>query len=127
MIDVVAGVAQVDGRYLVCRRPVHKHHGGLWEFPGGKCEEDEQPDKALTREFLEELELDVIDVGQPIFAASERDSPYLISFYPVVTAGEIELHEHMEHRWCSVEGLSGLSMAPVDSLFVQKLFSGEIT
>ena len=33
---VLAAVVRRDDRYLVCRRPAHKRHGGLWEFPGGK-------------------------------------------------------------------------------------------
>ncbi len=33
---VLASVIEHDGRFLVCRRPRHERHGGLWEFPGGK-------------------------------------------------------------------------------------------
>ena len=35
-VRVLAAVVCRDDRYLVCRRPAHKRHGGLWEFPGGK-------------------------------------------------------------------------------------------
>jgi 8-oxo-dGTP diphosphatase len=41
------------------RRPFEKHHGGLWEFPGGKVEHAEIPVKALIRELHEELGITV--------------------------------------------------------------------
>ena len=40
-VAVVAAIIQRDGRFLVGRRPAHKRHGGLWEFPGGKVDEGE--------------------------------------------------------------------------------------
>ena len=53
---VVAGaLARDDGRWLMHRRPAHKQHGGLWEFPGGKVEAGENPANALVRELHEEL------------------------------------------------------------------------
>ena len=39
-----------DGRFLVCQRPLHKRHGGLWEFPGGTCEDGESDADAIRRE-----------------------------------------------------------------------------
>ena len=45
------------GRWLMHRRPADKHHGGLWEFPGGKVETGETPRNALVREIEEELGL----------------------------------------------------------------------
>ena len=38
-IRVLASVIQRDDRLLVCQRPRHKRHGGLWEFPGGKVKD----------------------------------------------------------------------------------------
>ena len=35
-IRVLASVIERDNRLLVCRRPLHKRHGGLGEFPAGK-------------------------------------------------------------------------------------------
>lgn len=53
---VVAGaLVRSDGALLLHRRPPHKHHGGLWEFPGGKLEPGELPREALARELAEEL------------------------------------------------------------------------
>lgn len=55
-VHVVAGIV-VDraGRILIAKRPDHLHQGGLWEFPGGKCEAQEEPCQALARELQEEL------------------------------------------------------------------------
>ena len=56
-IIVVSAVAlvDIDGRVLLSQRPEGKPMAGLWEFPGGKVEEQETPETALIRELKEEL------------------------------------------------------------------------
>jgi 8-oxo-dGTP diphosphatase len=53
-------------RVLLARRPQHLAHGGLWEFPGGKCNAGEAVESALRRELLEELDL-MVDHAAPWF------------------------------------------------------------
>lgn len=59
-----------EARLLLQQRPLGKHHGGLWEFPGGKVEPGEAPAGALARELAEELgiEVDPADCAPLTFA-----------------------------------------------------------
>lgn len=53
---VVVGAALFDGgRLLAARRSAPPELAGRWELPGGKVEEGETPEAALTRELREEL------------------------------------------------------------------------
>lgn len=51
----VAIIQQPTGEYLLASRPNGKGWAGWWEFPGGKIEENESPEQALSRELQEEL------------------------------------------------------------------------
>jgi 8-oxo-dGTP diphosphatase len=60
LIHVMVGViSDPAGRVLVTKRPDHVHQGGLWEFPGGKLEPGESPERGLVRELEEELGIEV--------------------------------------------------------------------
>src|SRR5262249_50299021 len=54
-LRVVAAVVWRDGRLLMTQRPPGGRLGLLWEFPGGKIEPGETPERALARELQEEL------------------------------------------------------------------------
>ena len=57
----VAVIYDDQQRVLITRRPLHATHGGMWEFPGGKLEQDESAFTALVREIKEEVDLDVLE------------------------------------------------------------------
>jgi len=52
---VTAAVVERGGKVLIARRKAGLIAGGLWEFPGGKLEEGEDPRRGLERELEEEL------------------------------------------------------------------------
>ena len=62
-IEVSAALIFRDGKILVAQRHASAHLGGLWEFPGGKCEPGETFEQCLVREIQEELGMEV-EVGR---------------------------------------------------------------
>jgi 8-oxo-dGTP diphosphatase len=113
-VRVLAAVIQRSGSYLVCRRPPHKRHGGLWEFPGGKVEPGETDFEAARRELAEELGVTVIAVRPPAFSFADPGSPFVIDFVPVVISGEPERLEHSDMKWMTLDEMHSIELAPSD-------------
>jgi 8-oxo-dGTP diphosphatase len=121
VIDVLAAVIVRDSRYLLCQRPIHKRHGGLWEFPGGKLEAGESWLEAAIRELEEELALEVTSVEEPLLAIHDDGSRFNIVFVPVVTVGEPRALEHEALEWVVANKLLNLNLAPSDRRFAEWL------
>jgi mutator protein MutT len=126
-VRVLAAVVERDGRYLICQRPPHKRHGGLWEFPGGKLEPGESDAEAARRELHEELGVTVEAVGSEQFAVHDDGSPFWIAFVPVHIAGEPACLEHSALAWASVTELPQYALAPSDRRFAEWLLLAEAT
>jgi 8-oxo-dGTP pyrophosphatase MutT (NUDIX family) len=118
---VVAASICVEGRFLTGRRPLHKCHGGLWEFPGGKCQNGESDAEAVARELREELDVKVIDVGTPLMEINDEGSGFVIAFLPVQIEGTPRCIEHLELTWSLPSELKALPLAPSDLRFVEFL------
>jgi 8-oxo-dGTP diphosphatase len=120
-IRVIAAVVARGDALLVCRRPPHKRHGGLWEFPGGKCEPGERDEDTARRELHEELGVEVLGTGAEEFAIEDPGSPFHIAFVPTRIAGEPTCHEHTALRWATLAELATLPLAPSDRRYVEFL------
>ena len=59
LIRLVAAVIERDGCYLITQRRSSAVLPGLWEFPGGRVEDDETDEQALRRELRERLGTEV--------------------------------------------------------------------
>lgn len=122
-VRVIAAVIARGDHLLVCQRPPHKRHGGLWEFPGGKLEPGEDDEAAARRELAEELGLRVGSVGDPEFEIADAGSPFLIAFIPVEADGTPICHEHTALSWGTPAELALLPLAPSDRRYVEFLLA----
>ena len=120
-IPVVAAVIRRDGRYLLGRRPEHKRHGGLWEFPGGKILEGESRLDAARRELAEELDLEVQALGAVLHSVRDSGAPYVIEFVEVEARGEPVALEHSSVEWFTTAEIRELALAPADAAFAAQL------
>lgn len=124
---VAAAVEGADGRFLMHRRPPHKRHGGLWEFPGGKVDPGETPAIALIRELEEELGLNLgEDDLQPVaFAQAEADDEVpqiVILLYTARTDKSLPPSlEGGETGWFALDAIAALPMPPLDRALLSRL------
>lgn len=118
---VLAAVLTRDGRHLIARRPAHKRHGGLWEFPGGKVEPGESDAHALARELAEELGLTDVRLGARRFTAEDPGSPYTVIFCDTTATGDPQPLEHEALAWATPAELAAYPLAPSDAAFVRHL------
>lgn len=122
-VRVVAAVVERNGAFLICQRPLHKRHGGLWEFPGGKVEEGESDFEAASRELAEELGVVVEEVGTVEYSRRDPGSHFVIEFLPVNIQGEPQCIEHAAFAWIAEHDLPSLNLAPSDREYVSHRLS----
>lgn len=86
------------------RRPLQ------WDLPGGKCEEGESLEVAVSREIMEESALKVTSLS-PIWSTTRYrrwesgESNIVFIFYKAHTVGSVEVQlssEHDKYQWVSI-------------------------
>ncbi|MFO1239772.1 MAG: (deoxy)nucleoside triphosphate pyrophosphohydrolase [Sphingomonadaceae bacterium] len=132
ILVVAAALIDHAGRILVQRRPAGKPMAGLWEFPGGKVDDGELPEQALSRELDEELGIVVHPENlRPACFASEPLGPaqlLLLLFVCRKWDGVAHAREASELRWVDFPDLRSLEMPPADGPLIdllEKLISGD--
>ena len=120
---VVAAVVQRAGLVLICLRPEHKRHGGLWEFPGGKLKVGESIRDGIARELAEELAVEVVALKSPELSVKDEGSVFVIDFVPVEIEGEPQCIEHSAIAWVAKENLKDYRLAPSDARYAEEILT----
>jgi A/G-specific adenine glycosylase len=120
---VTAGVMRRDDSVLLCQRPQNALLAGLWEFPGGKLEENETLQQALLRELQEELEIPVV-VNEKIGVYEHAYTHFRITlhaFFCEILNGAPHPVEAQDMRWVPITALDQYPMGKVDRLIANRL------
>ena len=120
---VAAALIELEGLYLIARRKEGVHLGGMWEFPGGKCEIGESFESCLQRELLEELG---VEITQPqFFMTHNHEYPEKIVelnfFFCSILRGEPTSLGCAEFCWVKAEELGNFEFPPADMPVVSRL------
>jgi len=112
-------MVDIDGRILLAQRPDGKSMAGLWEFPGGKVEAGETPERALIREMREELNIDVTEacLAPFVFASHSYDDFHLLMplFLCRRWDGILLPREGQKLKWVKIKDLLSYPMPPADA------------
>lgn len=114
-IEVVAAIISKGDKILATQRG-YGEWKDWWEFPGGKMEAAETPEKALMREIREELSADIsvdnflctVEYDYPSFHLTMHC--YLCS----LLTDTWNLNEHKAAYWLSKEELDNVKWLPAD-------------
>ncbi|WP_053227935.1 (deoxy)nucleoside triphosphate pyrophosphohydrolase [Spirochaeta cellobiosiphila] len=123
-IVVVTGILEKEGKYLITRRKMEQNTGDQWEFPGGKVQSKESDQKALMREFKEELGL-TVEVSQflcEINFTFANGKPGILRAYTVeYQKGNMTLYVHEEARYIFPHELGKYDFTPAYLEILDKL------
>jgi A/G-specific adenine glycosylase len=120
---VSAAVIQRGDTVLIARRPSSGLLAGMWEFPGGKIEENETPQLALIREIREELGCE-IQVGTELGFYRHAYTHFRVTlraFMCTLSSGEPAALDASEINWVKVENLPEYPMGKIDRMIANDL------
>ena len=116
-IVVVGGIIFKDNKILLCQRGPGRSLENFWEFPGGKIENGESADQALTRELKEELNLPIIfqnEIKQYTATHQYDFGEVDLTLISCTTKGEPQLSEHINYQFVLPTEVLDFNLAPAD-------------
>lgn len=124
-IKVVAAIIENEQNEILCAlRSPTMSTPNLWEFPGGKVEENEDYFSALEREIIEEMNC-TLRTQKEIYHENIHEYEFitirLISIKAKIIEGSPTPNEHSKLIWLKRENLESLKWAPADISVVKKL------
>ena len=115
-VDVVAAIIKSEDYYLLAKRNKDKYMGLKWEFPGGKVEQNETFKEALSREILEELNVN-IQIHKKVAEERYQDEEINIVLHYYMCSlidNDIVLSDHEAIEWVKKQDFLKYEFVPGD-------------
>lgn len=121
--DVVAAIVERRGKYLCMQRcrSEHPYISEHWEFPGGKCKDDETHHETLVREIKEEMDWDIY-VGRKVGTVDYSYDDFDIRLTAYLCKGSdshFKMLEHLDYKWLKREDLLSLNWTAADRKLIE--------
>lgn len=126
IIKVVGAIIENNNNEILCalRSPIMSTPN-MWEFPGGKVENNETLKEAIEREIKEELSCTIEAISIFNDNTHEYDN-FLVNLITIrckLISGTPTATEHSKLIWLNKENLDSLKWAPADMPAVTQLIS----
>ena len=124
-VEVVAAIICHENKILCVQRGPNKldYISHKYEFPGGKIEPGESIQETVVREIQEELNMSIVPVKK--FITVNHDYPdFHLTMHSMICECEdkfLQLTEHIDYKWLSIDNLFGLDWAAADIPIVREL------
>lgn len=123
-IEVVAAIICKDDKIFATQRG-YGDFKDWWEFPGGKMEAGETPEKALKREIREELSTE-INVDKYLCTVEYDYPKFHLTMHCYLCSLQTEalhLNEHEAAKWLAKDDLDSVKWLPADMLIFKSLLA----
>jgi len=122
-ITVTAAILKRGDKYFIAKRKEGKHLAGMWEFPGGKLENNETREECLDRELYEEfgIKTNVRDLVSESTHEYDGIIVHLIAYNVEYISGEFKPIDHDEIAWVSRDEMNSYNFAPADLPIIEAL------
>lgn len=124
IIKVVGAIIENDNSEILCAlRSKDMSLSGFWEFPGGKIENGESPEKTITKEIYEKLGCKV-EFSSLFSATTYEYDNYILNLIVAkckLTHNNPLAKEHAKLLWLPIDYIESLNWAPADIPTVKKL------
>ena len=118
--QIAAGIVRKKGLLLITRRKLDGLLGGLWEFPGGKLNKNEDAATACIREIREETGITAkIDAHlTTVLHAYTHFKIQMDVFYCSFVSGRVRLNGPMDFCWVKLEDLDQFAFPKANLKFI---------
>lgn len=117
MKKLVVGMLIDEDKFLIGRRkPDNKNHPDLWELPGGKVEDGETPWEAINREWMEELNINVLTYYQ--IPEREMEGTMVYPFILKYVSGKAQKNDHSEIKFIDFSEINQYIFTPISKKII---------